>query len=183
VVAWDGPVYFRLCRNEVPQIYSGDYEPVIGKGVVLSDGKDLTLVANGVLLSSAIAATRELARNGVSARLVEIHTVKPLDSELIVRCAIETGAVVTIEEHSIVGGLGGAVAECLSGSHPVPVERVGIDDRFAETGPYLDLLNKYGMSVEAIIAAAKRAVEQKEHLRTGGDVRAEWRSCNKAVCR
>lgn len=167
VVDWNGPVYFRLCRNEVPQIYSSDsYQPVIGKGITLIEGSDVTLFVNGVLASRAITAVRELARLGVSARLVEIHTVKPLDSGLISQCAIETGAVVTIEEHSIVGGLGGAVAECLSGCHPVPVERVGINDCFAETGPYQDLLDKYGMSVEAIVRASRRAVERKEHVVT-----------------
>jgi transketolase len=163
VVDWNGPVYFRLCRNEVPQVYSSDaYQPVIGKGITLIEGSDVTLIVNGILVSRAITAIRELARIGVSARLVEIHTVKPLDADLILQCAMETRAIVTIEEHSIVGGLGGAVAEHLSGCHPVPVVRVGLDDCFAETGPYPDLLDKYGMSVDAMVNGARRAVERKE---------------------
>jgi transketolase len=102
-----------------------------------------------------------LASQGVAARLVEIHTIKPLDEELVGRCARETGAVVTVEEHSIVGGLGGAVAEYLSETHPVPMARVGIADRFAESGPYADLLDRYGMSVNDIVGAAKRALALK----------------------
>src|ERR1022692_438867 len=125
VVDWKGPVYFRLCRNEVPRIYTPQYQPEIAKGVVLADGDDVTIMACGVLVARAIEATRLVASEGVAARLVEIHTIKPLDGELVRRCARETGAVVTVEEHSIIGGLGGAVAEHLSGTHPVPIERVG----------------------------------------------------------
>ena len=158
VVDWKGPVYFRLCRNEVPQIYTPEYRPEIGKGIVLKDGGDVTIMACGVLVARAIEATRLLASQGVAARLVEIHTIKPLDQELVRRCARETGAVVTVEEHSIVGGLGGAVAEYLSEICPVPVQRVGIADRFAESGPYADLLDRYGMSVNDIVEAAKRAM-------------------------
>ena len=161
VVAWKGPVYFRLCRNEVPQIYTAEYEPEIGKGVVLMDGDDVTIVACGVLVARAIEAARVLAGEGIAARLVEMHTIKPLDGELVERCARETGAVVTVEEHSMIGGLGGAVAEHLSETCPVPIERVGIADRFAESGPYADLLDKYGMSVKDIVEAATRAMARK----------------------
>ena len=162
VAAWDGPVFMRLCRNELPQIYSQQYEPEIGKGVVLRDGSDATVIACGVVVARSIQAARKLAGEGLGVQVVEMHTVKPLDCELVVRCARETGAVVTAEEHSIIGGLGGAVAECLSEAHPVPLERVGIADRFAESGPYLDLLDKYGLSVEAIIAAVRRVVGRKQ---------------------
>jgi transketolase len=161
VADWKGPVYFRLCRNEVPRIYTAEYQPEIGKGVVLTDGDDVTIVACGVLVARAIEATRLLVSEGVAARLVEMHTIKPLDGELMERCARETGAVVTVEEHSIIGGLGGAVAEHLSETHPVPMVRVGIADRFAESGPYADLLDRYGMSVNDIVGAAKRAMARK----------------------
>lgn len=161
VASWKGPVYFRLCRNEVPQIYSCDYEPVIGKGITLIDGEDVTIMACGVLVARSIQAVEKLAEKGINVRLVEMHTIKPLDGELVGRCALETGAVVTVEEHSIIGGLGGAVAEYLSATHPIPVERVGIPDSFAESGPYPDLLDKYGMSVDAIANAVQRVLARK----------------------
>ena len=161
VAAWNGPVYFRLCRNEVPQIYSSEYSPQIGKGITLLEGEDATIVACGVLVARSIEAARNLAARGIRVRLVEMHTIKPLDGELVVRCARETGAMVTVEEHSIVGGLGSAVAECLSEAHPVPVERVGVRDTFAESGPDPDLLDKYGMSVDAIAAAVERVLVRK----------------------
>lgn len=166
VAAWKGPVYFRLCRNEVPQIYTGEYEPRIGKGITLMEGEDATVIACGVLVARAIEAVRKLAGQGIRARLVEMHTIKPLDTELVARCAAETGAVVTVEEHSIVGGLGGAVAECLAGTCPAPLERVGLDDTFAECGPYAELLDKYGMGVDNIAAAVERAVARKAHNRS-----------------
>lgn len=161
VAAWPGPVYFRLCRNEVPQIFTQEYSPEIGKGITLMDGSDATIIACGVLVARAIEAAQLIAAEGISARVVELHTIKPLDGHLVSRCARETGAVVTVEEHSIVGGLGGAVAEHLGESVPVPMERVGIADRFAESGPYLDLLDKYGMGVESIAAAVRRALARK----------------------
>jgi transketolase len=162
VVEWKGPAYFRLCRNELPQIFTDAYEPVIGKGITLIDGEDATVIACGVMVARSIEAARMLAQKGIRLRVVEMHTIKPLDTELIVRCAQETGAIVTAEEHSIIGGLGGAVAECLSQSAPVPLERVGVNDTFTESGPYLDLLEKYGMSVEAVAEAAERALARKQ---------------------
>ncbi len=162
VAAWDGPVYFRLCRNEVHEVFTDKYEPKIGEGLTLIDGEDATIIACGIMVGRAIEAARVLARQGVRLRVVEIHTLKPLDTGLILRCARETGAIVTAEEHSIIGGLGGAVAECLSEHYPVPLERVGVNDKFAESGPYLDLLDKYGMSVEAIVAAAQRVQARKQ---------------------
>jgi transketolase len=161
VVSWPGPVYFRLCRNEVPQIFSAEYAPEIGKGVVLTDGEDVSLLACGVMVERALQAAERLGAEGIRARVVEIHTIKPLDTALISRCARETGAVVTAEEHSILGGLGGAVAECLGETCPVPMERVGIRDTFAESGPYAELLDKYGMSVQAIAEAVRRTVARK----------------------
>lgn len=161
VAAWPGPVFFRLCRNEVPQIYSAEYQPAIGKGVILRQGDDVTVIGCGVPVARCIQATEILARQGVQARLVEMHTIKPLDGEMVLRCALETGAVVTVEEHSIIGGLGGAVAECLAETCPVPMERVGIADTFAECGTYPQLLDKYGLSVDAIAGAAQRVLARK----------------------
>jgi transketolase len=166
VAAWDGPVYFRLCRNEVPEIFTDAYEPVIGKGITLIDGDDATVIACGVMVARAIEAARQLAPRGIQLRVVEMHTIKPLDTELIVRCAQETGAIITAEEHSIIGGLGGAVAECLSQSAPVPLERVGVNDTFTESGPYNELLEKYGMSVDAIVTAAQRVLQRKKESPT-----------------
>jgi transketolase len=161
VAAWNGPVYFRLCRNEVPELFTDSYEPKIGEGVTLIDGEDATVIACGVMVARAVEAARTLAQQGVRLRVVEMHTIKPLDSELVVRCAEETGAIVTAEEHSIIGGLGGAVAECLAERSPVPMERVGVKDMFAESGPYNDLLEKYGLGVGAILAAIERALARK----------------------
>lgn len=161
VAAWDGPVYFRLCRNELPEIFTDLYEPKIGEGVTLIDGDDATVVACGVMVARAVEAARLLARQEIRLRVVEMHTIKPFDGEIIVRCAQETGAMVTAEEHSIIGGLGGAVAECLTQRCPVPLERVGVNDMYAESGPYLELLDKYGMSMNAIVAAAQRALSRK----------------------
>jgi transketolase len=162
VAAWDGPVYFRLCRNELPEIFTESYEPEIGKGITLMDGDDATVIACGVMVARAIEAARELAQKGIKTRVVEMHTIKPLDTDLIERCALETGAVITAEEHSVIGGLGGAVAEFLSQCAPVPLERVGVNDTFTESGPYAELLDKYGLSVEAIVAATQRAVRRKQ---------------------
>jgi transketolase len=164
VVAWNGPVYFRLCRNEVPSIFSEAYDPEIGRGVVLREGSDATLIACGIMVSRALAAAERLAADGIAVRVVEMHTIKPIDTALIERCALETGAIVTAEEHSVIGGLGGAVAECVAQSCPVPVERVGLQDQFAESGPYEELLEKYGLTAAALAAAVRRVMERR---RTG----------------
>ena len=162
IAAWDGPVYFRLCRNEVPEIFTEAYEPVIGKGITLIDGEDATVIACGVMVARAIEAARQLSLKGIEPRVVEMHTIKPLDTDLIIRCAQETGAIITVEEHSVIGGLGGAVAECLSQYAPVPLERVGVDDTFTESGPYSELLDKYGMNTEAISSAVLRALARRQ---------------------
>jgi len=161
VVDWYGPVYIRLCRNDVPQLYNDNYDPQIGKGVMLCEGNDVTIVGTGVLLSRCIEAVDKMKAEGLSARLIEVHTIKPLDSELLKKSARETGCLVTVEEHSIVGGLGGAVAEMLAEYIPVPVVRVGLHDCFAETGPYDELLDRYGMGVKDIISAAHKAIRLK----------------------
>ncbi len=152
-----GPVYLRLCRNEVPTLFGEDHPFQIGKGNLLRDGSTVTVAATGVMVGRALEAAEELQKLRIDARVLGIHTVKPLDTDLLVQAARETGCVVTAEEHSIVGGLGGAVAEALSELAPVPVVRVGIRDRFAETGPYAALMDKYGLGVADIVAAAKKA--------------------------
>ncbi len=162
VAEYPGPVYFRLSRNDVPVLFDASYAPQIGKAWPVRAGSDVTIFANGILLSRSLEAAERLADEGISARVVEIHTVKPLDGETVVRCAQETGAVVTAEEHTVLGGLGGAVAELLADQWPVPLKRVGIPDRFAETGPYEALLDRYGMAVDDLLAAARAAVAMKQ---------------------
>ncbi|HZW02267.1 MAG TPA: transketolase C-terminal domain-containing protein, partial [Candidatus Deferrimicrobium sp.] len=161
VAAWPGPVYMRLNRNEVPVLFGDDYAPQIGKAIVIRPGSDVTLVGTGLMLSRCLEAAEMLAGEGLDARVVEVHTIKPFDSDTIITAARETGALVTAEEHSIIGGLGGAVIEALAGTWPVPVERVGIADRFATTGPYDELLALLGLGVVDVVAAARRAVDLK----------------------
>ena len=161
IVERDGPVFFRLCRNEVPVIFGDQYEPQIGAGVLLREGTDVTILCCGVMVARCLMAAKRLAAGGVNARVVEMHTLKPLDRELVARCAAETGALVTVEEHSVIGGLGGAVAEALVEGEPVALERVGLADTFAESGPYGELMDKYGLSVDGIVAAAQRAMARK----------------------
>jgi transketolase len=158
VAAWPGPVYFRLNRNEVPLVFDEGYSPEIGKAVLLRAGSDVTLICNGLLVSRCLDAADQLAAGGISAAVLEVHTVKPLDVDAVVTAARTTGALVTAEEHSIIGGLGGAVAEVVSDTCPVPLKRVGLADCFTETGPYGALLDRYGMSVGHVVAAAEAAV-------------------------
>ncbi len=161
VAAWPGPVYVRLNRNEVPVLFGDDYAPALGRAIVLRPGRDVTIVGTGIMLGPCLDAAETLASEGVDARVVEVHTIKPLDGEAILAAARETRAVVTAEEHSVIGGLGGAVAETLGAGCPVPLERVGVNDRFATSGPYPALLELLGLSSEAIIAAARRAIDRK----------------------
>jgi transketolase len=161
VAAWPGPVYMRLNRNEVPVLFGDDYAPEIGKAVLLRPGRDVTLVGTGLMLSRCLEAAEALATEGIDARVLEVHTIKPLDEAAIVTAAEETGALVTAEEHSIVGGLGGAVVEALAAACPVPVERVGIADRFANTGAYETVLEELGLTTDAIVAAARRALSAR----------------------
>lgn len=163
VAEYQGPVYLRISRAEMPVIFDDNHKVEIGKGVVVRDGKDVTLVANGHMLSRSIEAADLLSSQGIEAKVLNIHTVKPLDTPLIKKCAEETGAVVTAEEHSIIGGLGSAVAEVLVRECPVPVEMIGVADVFTETAMDFDsLLDRYGMSVADIAKAARRAIEQKK---------------------
>jgi transketolase len=162
VAEWQGPVYMRLNRNEVPVLFDDTYAPVIGTAMTHRAGTDVTLVGTGLMLSRCFEAADLLATEGISARVVEVHTIKPLDEETIVAAARETGAVVTAEEHSIVGGLGTAVAEVLSEQTPVPLRRVGVRDRFATTGPYAELLEYLGLTGPAIAAAAREAIAARK---------------------
>jgi len=161
VAEWPGPVFFRLNRNEVPVLFDDSYSPKIGQAVTVRPGNDVTLIGTGLMLSRCLEAADALAGEGIDARVLEVHTIKPLDVEAVLGAARETGALVTAEEHSIIGGLGGAVAEAVADACPVPVKRVGINDRFAETGPYPDLLDRYGMSVGDIVGAARQAVDAR----------------------
>jgi transketolase len=157
-----GPVYLRISRADMPAIFDDSHSITIGKGVTVLDGQDVTIMTNGHLLSRSIQAAELLKTKGIKARIVNIHTVKPLDTDLIRKCAQETGAIVTAEEHSVLGGLGSAVAEVLSREYPVPIEMVGIADTFARTGPdHESLMDYYGMSVNDITAAVQRALKRK----------------------
>lgn len=152
----DGPVYLRFGRLPVPVINDNpDYKFEIGKGITLRDGNDLTIIATGLCVSSALEAAQLLEKDGISARVINIHTIKPLDEKLVVKAAKETGRIVTVEEHSVIGGLGGAVSECVSAKYPVPVQRIGIQDVFGESGPAVKLLEKYGLDGQGIYKAIK----------------------------
>ncbi len=161
IADWDGPVFCRLNRNEVPVLFDGSYEPQIGKAIIHRTGKDLTIICAGLMVSRSLAAAEQLASEGISARVMEMHTIKPLDHLAVAAAAEETGAIVTAEEHTVLGGLGGAVAEVTAEEHPVPVVRVGINDRFAESGPYDVILEAYGMGVSHVVSAARAAVQAK----------------------
>jgi transketolase len=162
VHAWAGPVYYRFCRNEVPVVFGDDYAPVVGKAWLAREGSDVTLIGSGTLLSRCLWAADELAGRGIEARVLDMHTIKPLDIEAVIAAARETGAIVTAEEHSVIGGLGAAVAEVVTDAGlGVPVKRVGLDDRFAGSGPYYDMLDAYGMSVADVVAAADAALALK----------------------
>lgn len=157
----DGPVYVRLGRVPIPNVTTDDSPFSIGKGLVLRDGRDAAILACGVMVGIALQAARYLAERDISVKVINIHTIKPLDEQLVVQAAQETGAIATVEEHSILGGLGGAVAEVISRSAPVPLERIGIEDRFAESGQPNELLEKYGLSVEHIASVVQQVVSKK----------------------
>ena len=149
----DGPVYMRFGRLAVPVFNDPEtYEFQLGKGVVLREGTDVTIVATGLMVAEALAAADELAEKGVSAEVINIHTIKPLDEELVRASAAKTGHVVTAEEHSVIGGLGDAVLAALAES-PVPLRKLGVNDVFGESGPAVDLLHKYNLDAAGIVAA------------------------------
>lgn len=153
----DGPVYLRFGRLAVPVINDvPDYSFEVGKGIVMREGTDVTIVATGLMVAAALEAAEKLAGNGVSAEVINIHTIKPLDGDLIIKSARKTGRVVTCEEHSVIGGLGSAVCDALSEHCPTPVKKVGVQDVFGESGPAVDLLAKYGLDAAGI----ERAVSE-----------------------
>ena len=160
---YQGPCYVRLGRLAVDTINDeASYKFEIGKGITLADGNDVTIAATGMMVQLALQAKEELSKEGINARIINIHTIIPIDSDLLVKAAKETGAIVTAEEHSIIGGLGSAVSEVVTEECPVPVVKVGIKDTFGESGKPDQLLEKYGLTVEAIVNSAKRAISLKK---------------------
>ncbi len=162
IAEYDGPVYFRLSRAATLPVHDENVAVKIGKGMTLKAGDDLTIIAIGSMVGRSMLAAEKLAKQSIAARIVEMPSVKPLDTALICQAAEETGAIVTAEEHSIVGGLGGAVAEVLAENCPAPIVRVGIKDTFTRTGPNPDdLMDAYGMAVDDVVAAAEQVLRQK----------------------
>ena len=158
----DGPVYMRFGRYAAPILNGEDYRFEPGKGVMLADGTDVTLVATGYMVHLALEAREMLAAEGISARVINIHTIKPLDGDILVNAAKETGAIVTAEEHNVIGGLGSAVAEAVAEAAPVPVLRVGVEDTYGRSGTVPALLEAYGLTKEHIYEKAKAAVSLKK---------------------
>ena len=155
VVEFDGPAYVRLGRAAVPVCYGEDDEIVLGKGNQVREGKDVTVIATGIMVNEALIAAEELAAEGIDVRVIDMHTIKPLDEEIIVKAAQETGAIVTAEEHSVIGGLGSAVAEVVVQKCPVKMAMVGQMDTFGESGKPDELKEKYGMTAADIVKAVK----------------------------
>ena len=161
MLAHEGAVYLRLSREGVTQDYPDDAPFEIGKGTVVRDGRDVTLIGAGVPMRFARRAVERLGQKGISARLIDMHSVKPLDEALVRRAAEETGAIVTIEEHNVYGGLGASVCAFVCETQPVPVLRCGVPDRFGESGKYEDILSRAGLDAENISAMAERAIAMK----------------------
>ena len=157
-----GPMYLRLSRDVYPDLYTADTKFELGKGAVVRDGSDVTVIACGLMVHKALEAAELMAEKGVSVRVVDMYSIKPIDRELILKCAAETGAIVTAEEHNIFGGLGGAVSEVLAwGGAAAPTEFVGLQDTFTESGKYGDLLHKYGIDAEGVIAGIEKVLQRK----------------------
>ena len=153
--AYNGPVYMRFGRSNIPNFHPENMEFVIGKGETLKDGSDVAIIANGLLVYKAMVAAAELEQMGISAMVINMATIKPLDEELVLAAAQKCGKIITCEEHSIVGGLGEAVCSCLSEKLPTPVRRIGVNDVFGHSGPANDLLKEFGLSAEHIVEVAK----------------------------
>ena len=159
--AMQGPVYLRFGRLAVPVVNDeATYKFEIGKGVTLRDGKDVTIIANGLLVAEALNAAEQLAAEGIDARVINIHTIKPLDTGLVLKAARETGLIITAEEHNIIGGLGEAVCSAVAESCPVPVRRVGVNDEYGHSGPALKLLEQFGLCAANIAAVTRKAVKE-----------------------
>ncbi|MGG7162856.1 transketolase family protein [Clostridium ihumii] len=162
IIKYNGPCYVRLGRSGVPEINTNsDYKFEIGKAVNLREGKDVCIIATGIMVDAALEAANTLSEEGIKATVLNIHTIKPIDEEAIVNAARKTGLIVTAEEHNIIGGLGSAVAETVTANYPVPVLRVGVKDTFGESGKPADLLKAYGLTSEDIVKAVKKGLEIK----------------------
>ncbi len=161
-IDFKGPVYMRFGRYAVPTIYGDDYKFELGRGVEMRDGKDVTIVASGLTVHMALEAADMLAEDNISARVINIHTIKPIDADILTKAAKETGAVVTAEEHTVIGGLGSAVAEVLAENCPVPMRRIGVNDKFGKSGQVPELLEEYGLTAKNIAAKAKEAIAMKK---------------------
>ena len=156
---YEGPVYLRFGRLAVPVFHSEDYKFEIGKGEVIKEGSDASIIANGLMVNEAIEAGKALKAKGISAEIINIATIKPLDEELVIKSAKKTGRVITVEEHNIIGGLGEAVCACLSENCPTPVKRIGINDEFGHSGPAVELHKQFGLSAEHIAEVAQDFVK------------------------
>ncbi len=155
----NGPVYMRFGRLVAPILNDPEnYKFELGKGITLRDGNDITIVATGLMVGEAAEAAEQLAAEGINARVINIHTIKPLDEELIIKAAKETGRIVTVEEHSVIGGLGSAVADCVTEHYPVPVTKIGVNDVYGHSGPAADLLKEFGLCAENIVATVKKVL-------------------------
>ncbi len=163
-IEYEGPVYLRFGRLSVPVIYDDEtYKFEIGKGDMISDGTDVTLIATGIMVAQAIEAAKMLKEEGISARVVNIATIKPIDRDIVIKAAKETGAIVTAEEHSVIGGLGSAVCEVLAEEKPVPVLKVGVQDTFGKSGKAEELLEVFGLTAKDIADKAKKAIAMKNN--------------------
>lgn len=161
LVTFDGPAYVRLGRLALPVINdNNDYKFQIGKGIELVAGDDVAIIATGLLVSEALKAADILKKDGINARVINIHTIKPIDKDIIIKAARETKAIITAEEHSIIGGLGSAVAEVVCANHPTTVKMVGVNDTFGMSGPALELLEKFGLCADNIVKTVKEALKR-----------------------
>lgn len=152
----DGPVYMRFARLASPVINDPEtYKFELGKGIVMREGADVTIIACGLMVGEALEAAEQLAAEGIDAEVINMHTIKPIDADLIVKSATKTGHVVTVEEHSVIGGLGSAVADVLCEQCPTPLKKIGVNDTFGESGPGAELLHKYGLDAANIVATTK----------------------------
>jgi transketolase len=158
----DGPVYIRFGRLAIPVINDFDgYKFEVGKGVTLKDGTDVTIIATGLLVNEALEAAKVLEADGINARVINIHTIKPIDKDLICKAAKETGLLITAEEHSVIGGLGSAVADVVTECCPLPVVKIGVNDEFGHSGPAPDLLKEFGLTSDNIVKVTKEAMSKK----------------------
>jgi transketolase len=159
--AYQGPVYLSFTRDPVPVLYDATFPFKIGKAVVVREGKDAAIIANRDLVIQALIAAELLAKKGIDVRVIDCHTLKPLDEQMVLKAAKETGAIVTAENNIIFGGLGSAVAEVLVEKYPIPMKRVGVQDTFAESGPYLEVIDKYGLTARHIVKAVNEVLRRK----------------------